>query len=188
MTFVQIAMPVLWLVWLTYWWLGAGDVKQTKWREPLGPMLRHRAPLILGAMFLAAPGWVPRILTRRFLPVGDVYPILGTILLATGLGFSVWARRHLGRNWSAHVAVKEGHALVRSGPYRRLRHPIYTGVLLAFFGMVLVIGEWRALVALGLVLISFAIKSGQEEQRMREVFPEYEQYHRETNALIPFVY
>lgn len=188
MTFVRIAMPVLWLVWLTYWWLGARDVKQTTWQEPVGSMLRHRGPLILGAIFMAVPGWVPRILTRRFLPAEHVVPILGTVLLAAGLGFSVWARRHLGRNWSAHVAVKEGHALVRTGPYRRLRHPIYTGVLLAFFGMVLVIGEWRALVALGLVLISFAVKASQEERRMREVFPEYEQYRRETAALIPFVY
>jgi protein-S-isoprenylcysteine O-methyltransferase Ste14 len=109
-------------------------------------------------------------------------------MLAAGLAFAVWARRHLGRNWSAHVVVKEDHALIRSGPYRHLRHPIYTGILLAFLGMVLVIGELRGLLAMGCVLLSFAIKSRQEEKRMSETFPEYEQYRRETAALIPFVY
>ena len=128
------------------------------------------------------------MLTRRFLPAGDFFPVLGTVLLAAGLGFSVWARRHLGRNWSAHVVVKKDHELVRTGPYRYVRHPIYTGILLAFLGMVLAVGEWRSLLAMGFVLLSFAIKSGEEERRMGEVFPEYEQYRRETAALIPFVY
>jgi protein-S-isoprenylcysteine O-methyltransferase Ste14 len=131
---------------------------------------------------------VPRVLTRRFLPQGDVFPVLGTVLLAAGLGFSVWARRHLGRNWSAHVVVKQGHELVRTGPYRWVRHPIYTGILLALLGMVVAFGEWRGLLAMGFALLSFAVKSGQEERRMGEVFPEYEQYRRETAALIPFIY
>ena len=187
-TIVQLAIPLLWLAWLTYWWLSARNVKRTTWREPTRLWLRHRVPLIIGALLLAAPNWVPRALTRRFLPAGSVLPVVGTLLLAAGLGFSVWARRHLGRNWSAHVVVKEDHALVRTGPYRRLRHPIYTGILLAFLGMVLAIGELRGLVALGFVLLSFAVKSRQEERRMGEVFPEYDQYRRETAALIPFVY
>ena len=187
-TAVQIAIPALWLAWLIYWWLSARNVKTTAWQEPTRLWVRHRVPLIIAALLLGAPGWVPRVLTRRFLPPGNFFPVLGTVLLAAGLGFSVWARRHLGRNWSAHVAVKEGHALVRTGPYRYLRHPIYTGILLAFLGMVVAIGEWRGLVALAFALLAFAVKSGQEERRMREVFPEYEQYRRETAALVPFVY
>jgi protein-S-isoprenylcysteine O-methyltransferase Ste14 len=131
---------------------------------------------------------VPRVLTRRFLPVSLVYPTAGVILLALGLGFSVWARRHLGRNWSAHVVVKEDHALVRSGPYRYVRHPIYTGLLLAFLGMALTVGEWRALVGLAFLLLSFMLKSREEESRMRETFPEYQEYQRRTAALVPYVY
>jgi len=178
----------LWLAWLLYWWLSARNVKPTRSRESLAADLRHRGPLILAALCLGAPRLMPRVLTRRFLPVDWYFPVLGTVLLAAGLGFTVWARRHLGRNWSARVVVKEGHALVRTGPYRRVRHPIYSGILLAFLGTAVTIGEWRGLVALLLAGVSFVVKSRAEERRMRETFPEYAEYERGTAAIVPFVY
>lgn len=181
-------IPCIWLVWLGYWWYSARDVKRTTRPEPFGSLIRHRAPVIIGVLCFAAPRWMPRALTTRFVPAGLVFPTLGTLMLAIGLGFSVWARRHLGRNWSAHVVVKEDHALVRTGPYRFVRHPIYTGILLGMLGMALAIGEWRALVGLAAMVLSFAIKSRQEEGRMRETFPEYAEYQRETAALIPYVW
>jgi protein-S-isoprenylcysteine O-methyltransferase Ste14 len=181
-------IPSIWIAWLVYWWLSARNVKPNRSRETLGAELRHRGPLILAALFLAAPRWLPRALTRRFLPIGWFFPVLGVVLLAAGLGFTVWARRHLGRNWSASVVVKEGHALVRSGPYRYVRHPIYSGILLAFVGMVMTIGEWRGLVALALVGLAFAVKSRAEEARMRETFPEYAEYARGTASILPYVY
>lgn len=181
-------IPVLWLVWLVYWWFSARDVKRTTRPEPLASKLKHRAPLIIGVLCFAAPRWVPRPLTARFVPAGLLFPTVGTLMLAIGLGFSVWARRHLGRNWSAHVVVKEDHALIRSGPYRYVRHPIYTGILFAMLGMALAIGEWRALVGFTGMVLSFAIKSRQEEARMRETFAEYGDYARETAALIPHVF
>ena len=185
---ISALIPALWIPWLVYWWLSARNVKRTRSREPLAAELRHRAPLILAALLLAAPRWVPRVLTRRLLPVGWFFPLLGVMLLATGLGLTVWARRHLGRNWSASVVVKEGHTLVRTGPYRYVRHPIYSGILLAFLGTVLTIGEWRGLVALLLVGVAFAVKSRAEEGRMRETFPEYAEYARGTAAIVPYVY
>jgi protein-S-isoprenylcysteine O-methyltransferase Ste14 len=185
---IGILVPSLWLAWLVYWWLSARNVKPTRSRESVAAELRHRGPLVLAALFLAAPRLVPRLLTRRFLPVGWFFPVLGTLLLAAGLGFTVWARRHLGRNWSASVVVKEDHALVRTGPYRHVRHPIYSGMLLAFLGTVVTIGEWRGLVALLLAGVAFAVKSRAEERRMREAFPEYAEYERETAAIVPFVY
>lgn len=181
-------IPAIWVAWLIYWWLSARNVKPTRSRESVAAELRHRGPLILAALLLAAPRLVPKVLTRRFLPVGPVFPVLGVVLLAGGLGFTVWARRHLGRNWSASVVVKEDHALVRTGPYRFVRHPIYTGILLAFLGMVVTIGEWRGLVALALAFVSFLVKSRAEEARMRETFPEYDAYARGTAALVPYVY
>jgi protein-S-isoprenylcysteine O-methyltransferase Ste14 len=181
-------IPALWLVWLVYWWYSARDVKRTARPEPFTSQLKHRAPLIVGVLCFAAPRWMPRPLTTRFVPAGLFFPALGTLMLALSLGFSVWARRHLGRNWSAHVVVKEDHALIRSGPYRRVRHPIYTGILFAMLGMALAIGEWRALIGFAAMVLSFAIKSRQEERRMRETFAEYAEYQRSTAALIPYLY
>jgi protein-S-isoprenylcysteine O-methyltransferase Ste14 len=131
---------------------------------------------------------MPTPLTGRFIPVGPIFPAVGTILLAVGLGFAVWARRHLGRNWSVQVVVKEDHTLIRTGPYRYVRHPIYTGILLAMLGMAIAIGEWRVLLGFGFMLLSFMIKSRQEERRMRETFSEYAEYQRQTAALIPYVF
>jgi len=185
---VGIAIPVIWLAWLGYWWYSAKDVKRTRVPEPFSSKVRHRAPLILGVLLFAVPRLWPGVLTRRFVPAAPIVPVLGTVLLVAGLGFSVWARRHLGRNWSMQVVVKEDHALVRSGPYRLVRHPIYTGILLGFLGMALAIGQWRALAGFLCFVVSFAVKSRLEEARMRDTFPAYEQYRRETAALIPFVY
>jgi protein-S-isoprenylcysteine O-methyltransferase Ste14 len=185
---MQVVIPLLWLVWLIYWGLSARDVKPSRWHESLGSQLRWRAPLILAGIILAAPRWLPRVLTRRFLPASGVLPPIGAVLVAAGLGLAVWARRHLGRNWSAQVQVKEDHSLIRTGPYRRVRHPIYTGILLAFLGMALAIGEWRGVVAVLFAIGSFAMKAKVEERQMLNVFPEYDHYRRESAALIPFVY
>ncbi len=178
----------MWLGWLAYWAVSARGMKRTSRTEPVSVELTYRAPLIVAILLLTAPGWVPPALHRRFVPAGPGAPLVGLTLMAAGLGFAVWARRHLGRNWSASVVVKEDHTLVRTGPYRRIRHPIYTGILLAFLGTVLAIGEWRGLVAVPLAFLSFALKSGLEEARMAETFPEYAEYRRATAALIPGLY
>jgi protein-S-isoprenylcysteine O-methyltransferase Ste14 len=187
-TLLQILLPALWITWLVYWWVSARNVKVTRWQEPPSSQLLHRVPMLLAALLLAVPRLLPVALRRRVVPSGPIAPTLGILLVASGLGFAVWARRHLGRNWSSRVVVKEDHSLIRTGPYSRLRHPIYSGILLAFLGTALIINELRALLAFVLLVISFAIKSHAEEARMRATFPEYDQYRRETSALIPYVY
>ena len=183
-----VILPVAWISWLIYWVVSARNVKATRQGEPFTSHLVHKVPLMLAAILMAAPGALPRVLSRRFMPDDGPLMLLGPLLTAAGLAFAAWARRHLGRNWSASVVVKEDHALIRTGPYRYVRHPIYTGILLAFLGTALAIGEWRALIAVPLAVLSFVLKSRAEEGRMRETFPEYGEYERHTAALVPFVY
>ena len=181
-------MSALWIAWLIYWTVSAIRVKPAVWREPALSRALHWVLLLLAVLLLDAPGWFPPAFTQRIWPSSDMLTLAGTVLVALGLGFTVWARLHLGRNWSGSVTVKDEHSLVRSGPYRRVRHPIYTGLLLAIAGTALPIGEVRGPVALLLVLAAFLWKIRVEEQRMSETFPDYVGYRRESAALIPFVY
>jgi protein-S-isoprenylcysteine O-methyltransferase Ste14 len=122
------------------------------------------------------------------LPAGPVLPALGAVLTVAGLGLAVWARRHLGREWSGLVTLKEGHRLIRTGPYRTVRHPIYSGLLLAVFGTALAIGQWRGVIAVVCNLIGLLRKVQVEETLMVRTFPEYREYRQRTAALIPGVY
>lgn len=185
---LQFVVPALWFAWLLYWLVAARAVKTTRWREPISSQLLHCVPLILTALLLVGGRHLPPLLTERFLPQTSVYPVLGVVMLAAGLGFAVWARRHLGSNWSGTVTLKEDHALIRSGPYHYVRHPIYSGILLALLGTAVVIGEWRGLLAFALAFTGLAYKSKVEEGRMREIFQEYDEYCHETAALIPWVF
>lgn len=182
------AIPALWLAWAGCWLVAAVRVKPTRWREPARSRALHVVPVLACVLLLAEPHLWPQIMTARIYPPGRLAPSLGTLLVAVGLGFSIWARWHLGRNWSGLVTLKEGHALVRSGPYRAIRHPIYTGLLLALIGTAMAIGEWRGVLAVLCALAGFLWKIRVEEGRMRDTFPEYEEYRKETAALVPLLY
>lgn len=182
------AIPALWLAWAGCWLVAAVRVKPTRWREPARSRALHVVPVLACVLLLAEPHLWPQIMTARIYPPGRLAPSLGTLLVAIGLGFSIWARWHLGRNWSGLVTLKEGHALVRSGPYRAIRHPIYTGLLLALIGTAMAIGEWRGVLAVLCALAGFLWKIRVEEGRMRATFPEYEEYRKETAALVPLLY
>jgi protein-S-isoprenylcysteine O-methyltransferase Ste14 len=164
---LRVTIAVLWIGWLVYWIVAARYVKATRWRESCASQLLYRVPLLLAASLLAVPDFLPLLLTKRFLPPGPGAALLGTIVVALGLGLAIWARWHLGRNWSATITLKEGHSLVRTGPYRYLRHPIYAGLLLGLVGTAAAIGEWRGILAVALALTAFVRKILVEETRMR---------------------
>lgn len=182
-------IPIFWAVWLAGWIVAAIGVKRAQWRESGATALANRTPVLLGTFMLLFPRWLPAALTYRFGPTGPVPPAIGTILVLLGLLFAAWARIHLGGNWSGTVTVKKDHTLIRSGPYRFVRHPIYTGMLLALIGTALAVGAAYAYIAAALILLGFVLKLLVEEARMHETFPiEYEDYCRHTARLIPGVF
>ena len=126
-------------------------------------------------------------LARASATVNSTEAGAGLILCLAGFALAVWARLHLGRNWGMPMTFKEGHDLVTGGPYGYIRHPIYTGMLLAIFGSALVTGPVLLAVFVGMAI--YCVYSARtEEGLMMQAFPEqYTQYKRRTKAFIPFV-
>ena len=180
--------PALWLAWLLYWWAAAaGGKRAVRSESPLSRLL-HLGPLAVAAWLLWSPTLAVAGLDTRFVPRGAAIFWLGAVLTAGGLGFAVWARRHIGGNWSGTVTIKEGHRLVSSGPYAWVRHPIYTGLLFAFAGSALGRGEWRGILALVIVFLALWRKLKVEERWLAQEFGgAYDDYRRRVKALIPFL-
>ena len=125
----------------------------------------------------------------RFIPDTTAAGLVGIALTVIGLGFSVWARSHLGKNWSSIVMIKEEHRLIRTGPYRFVRNPMYTGMLTAYIGVVIALGILAALFAFVMVIGAIWIKISAEEELLLEQFgEEYDQYRRDVKAIIPFIF
>ena len=176
----------LWCGWGLYWLLAALRNKATRRREPLASRLAHLLPLAAGATLLAWParGW--SALAWRLWPPSLFACWIGVALVIGGLAFAIWARVHLGGNWSGTVTVKQGHELIRSGPYAYVRHPIYTGLTTALLGTTLASATVHAALGLAIIVAAFLRKSRIEERFMRETFPgEYQRYSAEVPALIP---
>jgi protein-S-isoprenylcysteine O-methyltransferase Ste14 len=113
---------------------------------------------------------------------------VGIALFAAGLSFAVWARVHLGRNWGTPMTQKDEPELVTSGPYHRVRHPIYSGILVAGVGTAIALSWWW-LAAVGLGAIYFLYSATAEERFLAEQFPnDYPAYQRSTKMLVPFVF
>lgn len=122
----------------------------------------------------------------RFLPPTSLSLALGVAVEASGLFLAIWARRALGRNWSGEISIKVEHQLVRSGPYKLLRHPIYTGLLAMYAGAALVTGTWLAILGLAMAAFAYWRKIRLEEENLNVAFgAEYDAYRRETWALVP---
>jgi len=182
------AILALWLCWIAYWTAASLAVKPSARRETMLSRLLHLGPLALAVLLLWGPPPPLDALRARFLPSSRAIEWSGAALVAVGLAFTVWARLHLGTNWSGIVTVKRGHELVTSGPYAIVRHPIYTGLVVAFVGSATALGEARGVLAVGIVVASLWRKLRLEERWMAEQFgDDYERYRGRVRALVPFV-
>ena len=183
-----IGLRAEWLILILWWAWGLVGVKRAQRTEPAWKqLLLYWLPLIVACGLLrpgGGAGWGP--LGWPILP--HTTPVFGAAFALTTLGLllACWSRAVLGRNWSSVVQVKQDHELVERGPYARVRHPIYTGLLLMFAGSAVMIGEVRGGLAVLIVFASFWRKLRLEEAWLETAFgPRYADYRRRTRALIP---
>lgn len=180
--------PVVWIVFLLYWQIKASDAKATtRLESPVSRVIRSIV-FLAAIVLLSAPNLPAPFLYQPILKQGYLTFFAGAAVTVAGLLFAVWAREHLGMNWSRSVTIKQGHELITSGPYAVVRHPIYTGILTGFLGSAMAEGQVRSLIAFLLVSGVLWVKLRLEERWMREQFgPTYEAYSRRVAALVPYV-
>lgn len=197
---IRVALLILFGLWgafYSYWFIAARSAKRNVRSNRVHAAYRALLFLIILAVFnrLRAARQLERF--RQFarpMPHSALV-ICGLIVCALGLSFAVWARKYLGRNWGMPMSVKEDPELVTTGPYRYVRHPIYSGILLAVLGSALVGGGiWLVLfiffgIYLAIAGIYLAIAARAEERLMLRQFPsEYPAYRAGTKAIVPFVW
>ncbi len=184
----RVLFPSLWLVFIAVWIAMARGGKTVAERESLSSRLSHYAPLVVAVYLFVAPHVHMPVLKDRFAPLSLALVQLGAALTFVGLAFAVWARIWIAGNWSSDVTLKHDHELIVDGPYRWVRHPIYTGILIALAGTGLAVGEWRVALAIVLAGAAYWRKLTIEEGVMRRQFGDaYIRYAERTPALIPFV-
>ncbi len=190
--FFESFFPVMWIAFLLYWQIIKAAGVKTKTTQRLEPAASRmvRALVFLIVIVLLSTTRIPLPwLYRQLWPPG-LWPFwIGAAVTAGGLLFAVWAREHLGSNWSRSVTIKQDHELITTGPYALVRHPIYTGILVGFLGTAIALSQVRGIIGLVLVFLVFWAKLRMEEEWMQSQFGEtYASYARKTSALAPFLF
>lgn len=180
----------LWVVWYAYWIISArrrirsaGEV-QVK-RESAAGRAGYLLLMIVGLVLLFWRVRLPYIGTRLWASSG-IWASAGLTVEVIGMALAFWARYTLGTNWTGRITTGGSQQLVVTGPYKLVRHPIYTGGLLAILGTAIVAGVSSALLGFGLTLMGIWIKLQREEAALREHFgPAYEEYSQRVSAVVP---
>ncbi len=172
-----------WLALVLFWIVSAFKVKQMKYVAPISIRIAQLIFLVPGITLLFAPRFRVGPLHVQVLPRTFGIGIIGCAVTLLGVAFAMWARYCIGSNWSSAIAIRESHELVQSGPYRWIRHPIYTGIISAGWGTAIVVGELGGFLGVILVTMGFAYKSKQEEVNLRATFGDLWTQHRERTGM-----
>lgn len=180
-------IPELWLGWAVSWVLAALWSNRTEKRPAVSTEIRYRVPMLLGVamMFLSADGHED---TLRLWHVGRSGAWLCVAGVAVGIAFTWWARIHLGRLWSGRITRKADHHVVDSGPYAMVRHPIYSGLLLALLATAAVKGTLFGVVGFLFLLLGIWMKARLEERWLIGELGHgaYTNYRARVPMLVPF--
>jgi protein-S-isoprenylcysteine O-methyltransferase Ste14 len=183
-----VLVSILGLVAFNIYWTVAATHAPAKAAESRGSRRIHEVLLNAGYLLILLPEFFT-FAVPRFVAAGPIPAALGLAAQAGGFALAVWARRRLGQNWSGRIEIKMDHQLVRTGPYRLLRHPIYTAVVSMALGMAIVVGKVSALLGVVVIVIAYVRKIRLEETNMRSAFgAEYDAYCRDTWGLVPGIF
>ena len=178
---VEFVFGVGWAAFWLYWLVAAFSMKRG--RVPWSRELRIRAVIAVVVILLIRLG----AFRGHGLDTDPWRVGIGLVLFALGLGFAIWARLHIGRNWGTPMTQKDEPELVTSGPYRLVRHPIYSGILAAGAGTAVAL-DWLGLTAVALAGVYFLYSALVEERHLTDRFPDsYPVYKRSTKLLVPFI-
>jgi protein-S-isoprenylcysteine O-methyltransferase Ste14 len=178
---VELVFGVGWAAFWLYWLAAAFSMKRghVSWSREL----RIRAVIAVVVILLIRLG----AFRGHGLNTDPWRAGVGLVLFALGLGFAIWARLHIGRNWGTPMTQKADPELVTSGPYRLVRHPIYSGILTATAGTAVALSWWW-LIAVALAGFYFLYSAAVEERYLTDRFPDdYPVYKRSTKMLVPFI-
>jgi len=179
---------ICWIIFVTVWLLGAISTKRTIYRESSTERARYWLALVIGYFLVIKSSSLPFPFDWPVVPHTTSSACIGAFLCVSGLVFAIWARVILGRNWSGVITLKEGHELIERGPYRVVRHPIYTGIVAMFTGTDIAMGYFGGFLGLLLVFVSFWLKLKREEDLMLKHFPDkYAAYQGRVKRIIPFL-
>jgi protein-S-isoprenylcysteine O-methyltransferase Ste14 len=188
MKVIELIFFGVWIIFYTYWLISA-------WRNR-SPFKRKESRLsllssmtILIVIWMIFTSWLePGLMLERIVPDTFFFAFIGLLVTCAGLGFAIWARVHLGTFWSGLPAIRVDHKIIRTGPYRIVRHPIYAGILLGVTGTAIALGYFWIICTIFLMLAAFLLKIRMEEKFLKEEFgEEYTRYKAEVKALIPFL-
>lgn len=177
-----------WILFGVYWILAATSGKPAERTQTVASYALMSLPMALGGILITGVLKIPFPGTR-ILPFTLPLVGLADLLTLVGLGIAVWARLNIRGNWSGTITVKQGHELIRTGPYRYVRHPIYSALLLMLSGFAFINGTASALLGFSLICFGFLRQSRVEETILIQTFGEsYIQYIRDVKSLIPGIF
>jgi protein-S-isoprenylcysteine O-methyltransferase Ste14 len=185
-----IIIAICWIIFLIYWLVSAFFAKKSVTKYNWKFVILSRVAIIFIIIIFLRFNKLVTVSFFGFLFGSQFsFPILAPVLTVIGLFGAVWARTVLGRNWSGYATYKENQELITTGPYKFVRHPIYSSMLLMLIGTILYYGYLFLLVIFAIVAVTFIWRTKKEEKIMTKLFgKKYQNYMKRTKRLIPFVY
>src|SRR6266852_807173 len=183
---LRLLIEAPWIIFVLYWIAGAIKTRANREKESAASRIAILAIEGTGYVLIFSGSAGIGLWGTQFMPRTLGSAGLGVVFTWSGIRLAIWARYHLAEYWSARITIKQDQQLIRTGPYARLRHPIYSGITLAAIGSAVVIAQWRCVLGVCLVLIGYCIKARKEETMLTQQFGDaFREHQKQTGFLIP---